>query len=431
MNSEVTTTQPSGSATGALSTRLSVMMFLQFFIWGAWYVTIGNYMAANGMADLTHWPYTVNPIAAIVAPFFLGLIADRYFATEKVLGVLHLLGGAAMFLVPQATGTPELFIALLLIYNLCYMPTLGLSNSLAFHHIDDQEKQFPLIRVFGTVGWIVAGLFIGFVLGQFTGDTLPDRTPLPIYTTAVASIALGLYAFTLPHTPPSGAGQPVSFRSIVGLDALQQLGGRSFTVFIVSSLLICIPLAAYYNFAPIYAANAIYDQGVSNAVTGLLPNPSTLMSVGQMSEVLFMLLMPLCFKRLGVKWMLAIGMGAWVLRYLLFAWGAPDAVFWMVFVGIALHGICYDFFFVTGQIYVDKKSTPEVRGQAQGFLVLVTYGVGMFIGAQIAGQVFNRYLGGNAALALETWAEFWYLPAWFALGVLVFFLIAFRDDSKA
>ncbi|MEE4174100.1 MAG: MFS transporter [Xanthomonadales bacterium] len=428
MNSELTT-GTTDATHKALSARLSVMMFLQFFIWGAWYVTIGNYMAGIGMADLTHWPYTVNPIAAIVAPFFLGLVADRYFATEKVLGTLHILGGLIMFALPGASANAGLFIGLLLAYNLCYMPTLGLSNALAFHHIDDQEKQFPLIRVFGTVGWIAAGLFIGYVLGQMSGDVLPDRTPLPLYTTAVASILLGIYSFTLPHTPPSGAGQPVSLRSMAGLDALEQLGGRSFTIFILSSLLICIPLAAYYNFAPIFAANAIYDQGVSNAMTGLLPNPSSLMSLGQMSEVLFMLLMPLCFRRLGVKWMLAIGMAAWVLRYLLFAWGAPDAVFWMIALGIALHGICYDFFFVTGQIYVDKKSTPEVRGQAQGFLVLVTYGVGMFIGAQIAGQVFNSYLDGNAALSLETWASFWYLPAIFAGGVLLFFLVAFRDDS--
>lgn len=427
MNTAIT---PTTAASGAISARLSVMMFLQFFIWGAWYVTIGNYMASMGMADLTHWPYTVNPIAAIVAPFFLGLVADRYFATEKVLGTLHILGGLIMFLLPQTTGSAGVFITLLLAYNLCYMPTLGLSNSLAFHHIDDQEKQFPLIRVFGTIGWIAAGLFIGFVLGQFSGDVLPDRTPLPLYTTAVASILLGLYAFTLPHTPPSGAGQPVSLRSMAGLDALEQLGGRSFTVFILASLLLCIPLAAYYNFAPIFAANAIYDQGLENTVTGLLPNPSSLMSLGQMSEVLFMLLMPLAFKRLGVKWMLAIGMGAWVLRYLLFALGAPDAVFWMIAMGILLHGICYDFFFVTGQIYVDKKCTPEIRGQAQGFLVLITYGVGMFIGAQVAGQVYNRFLDGNAALTLATWSEFWYVPAFFALGVLAFFLIAFRDDSE-
>ncbi len=412
----------------AIGTRLSAMMFLQFFIWGTWYVTIGNYMAAQGMADLTHWPYTVNPVAAIIAPFFLGLVADRFFATERVLGTLHILGGLVMLTVPQATGSPLLFILLLLLYNLCYMPTLGLANSLAFHNIENQEKQFPLIRVFGTIGWIVAGLFIGFVLGQFSGGELPDRTPLPLYTTAVASLILGGYSFTLPHTPPPAAGEKVSFRSIVGVDAFRQLGSRAFYIFIACSILICIPLAAYYNFAPIFVANAVYDQNVSNAVVELLPNPSSLMTLGQMSEAAFMVLMPLLFLRLGVKWMLAIGMGAWIFRYLLFALGAPDAVFWMVTAGILLHGICYDFFFVTGQIYVDKKSTPAVRGQAQGFFVLVTYGLGMFIGAQIAGTLFNAFLGDASVLTLARWQDFWLLPAGFALIVFLLFVFSFRDE---
>lgn len=416
------------SANSAISTRLSAMMFLQFFIWGAWYVTIGNYMAAQGMADLTHWPYTVNPVAAIIAPFFLGLVADRFFATERILGTLHIIGGLIMLTVPQATGSPLLFILLLLLYNICYMPTLGLANSLAFHNIENQEKQFPLIRVFGTIGWIVAGLFIGFVLGQFSGDELPDRTPLPLYTTAIASLVLGAYSFTLPHTPPPAAGEKVSLKSIVGIDAFRQLGSRAFYIFIACSILICIPLAAYYNFAPIFVANAVYDQNVSNAVVGLLPNPSSLMTLGQMSEAAFMLLMPLLFARFGVKWMLAIGMAAWTLRYLLFALGAPDAVFWMVVTGILLHGICYDFFFVTGQIYVDKKSTPAVRGQAQGFLVLVTYGLGMFIGAQIAGALFNAFLGDETVLTLARWQDFWLLPAGFALIVFLLFAFTFRDE---
>ena len=420
--------QSANSANSAISTRLSAMMFLQFFIWGAWYVTIGNYMAAQGMADLTHWPYTVNPVAAIIAPFFLGLVADRFFATERVLGTLHIIGGLIMLTVPQATGSPLLFILLLLLYNICYMPTLGLANSLAFHNIENQEKQFPLIRVFGTIGWIVAGLFIGFVLGQFSGDELPDRTPLPLYTTAIASLILGVYSFTLPHTPPPAAGEKVSLKSIVGIDAFRQLGSRAFYIFIACSILICIPLAAYYNFAPIFVANAVYDQGVSNAVVGLLPNPSSLMTLGQMSEAAFMVLMPLLFLRFGVKWMLAIGMAAWILRYLLFALGAPDAVFWMVAGGILLHGICYDFFFVTGQIYVDKKSTSAVRGQAQGFLVLVTYGLGMFIGAQIAGALFNAFLGDETLLTLARWQDFWLLPAGFALIVFLLFVFTFREE---
>jgi nucleoside transporter len=397
-----------------LHARLSTMMFLQFFIWGAWYTTIAVYMSTHGMETLTHWPYTVNPVAAIIAPFFLGLVADRYFATEKVLGVLHLLGGVVLFTVPQASGAPALFIGLLLLYNLCYMPTLGLANSMAFHNIQSQEKQFPLIRVFGTIGWIVAGLFISFALAGFV-TVLPEQTALPLYTAAVASIALGLYSFTLPHTPPTGAGRPVSIRSIMGLDALRELGSRPFYVFIAASLLLCIPLAAYYNFTQIFLG----DAGVANI--------AATQTLGQMSEVVFMLLMPFFFVRLGVKWMLAVGMGAWVLRYALFAMAAPDAIFWMIVAGILLHGICYDFFFVTGQIYVDKKSSPANRGQAQGFLVLVTYGVGMLIGAQVAGNIYNAFLGDAPRLTLEQWQGFWWIPAIFAAGVMVFFVLTFKD----
>jgi nucleoside transporter len=401
----------------SMNARLSTMMFLQFFIWGAWYTTIAVYMTTQGMETLTHWPYTVNPMAAIIAPFFLGLIADRYFATERVLGVLHLLGGVVLLAVPQAAGAPALFIMLLLLYNLFYMPTLGLSNSLAFHNITSQEKQFPLIRVFGTIGWIVAGLFISFVLGRFV-TILPEQTALPLYTAAAASIVLGFYSFTLPHTPPPAAGQPVSVRSIIGVDALRQLGSRPFYVFIVSSLLISIPLAAYYNFTQIFLGVA----GVENI--------AATQTLGQMSEVAFMLLMPIFFVRLGVKWMLLVGMGAWVLRYVLFALAAPAAVFWMIVVGILLHGICYDFFFVTGQIYVDKKSTPGIRGQAQGLLVFVTYGVGMLIGAQIAGNVYNSFLDGAPALGLEQWQDFWWIPAGFAALVMVFFGLTFRDRVR-
>ena len=392
------------------------MMFLQFFIWGAWYTTIAVYMTHHGMETLTHWPYTVNPIAAIVAPFFLGLVADRYFATEKVLGVLHLLGGVVMFAVPRAAGAPVVFILLLLFYNLCYMPTLGLANSLAFHHIQSQEKQFPLIRVFGTAGWIVAGLFISFVLGPLIG-VVPEPTALPIYTTATASVLLGLFSFVLPHTPPPGAGQRVSLRSILGLDALAQLGDRAFYVFIAASLLLCIPLAAYYNFTQIFLG----DAGITKI--------AATQSLGQMSEVIFMLLMPVFFVRLGVKRMLMVGMAAWVVRYALFAVAAPGALLSLIIIAILLHGVCYDFFFVTGQIYVDKKSTPAIRGQAQGFLVLVTYGVGMLIGAQVAGNVYNRFLGGAASLTLGRWPSFWVLPAGFAAVVLVLFAAMFRPGG--
>src|SRR5882762_5952929 len=393
------------------------MMFLQFFIWGAWYTTIAVYMTNHGMARLTYWPYTVNPIAAIVAPFFLGLVADRYFATERVLGVLHVVGGFVLCAAPRFTGSPTTFILLLLVYNLCYMPTLGLANSLAFHHIQSQEQQFPLIRVFGTIGWIVAGLFISFVLSKLM-TAVPEQTAWPLYTAGIASVVLGIFSFTLPHTPPPGKGQPVSLRSIAGLDALKQLGDRPFYVFITASLLLCIPLAAYYNFTQLYLGAA----GVNKI--------AATQTVGQFSETFFMLIMPIMFARLGVKKMLMMGMAAWALRYALFALAAPGAVFWMILLGIALHGPCYDFFFVTGQIYVDKKSTPQVRSQAQGFLVLVTYGVGMLIGAQIMGKVYDTFLAGTTALTLGQWRTFCILPAVFAVAVLVFFAAAFKAAAR-
>lgn len=400
-----------------LQAKLSTMMFLEFFIWGAWYSTIAVYMTAHGMESLTHWPFTVNPIAAIIAPFFVGLIADRYFATEKVLGILHILGAVFMFLTPMAVNAPVIFILLLLAYNLCYMPTMSLANSLSFHHIDDQEKQFPVIRVFGTIGWIVAGLVISFVLGMFVTQNLqPEQTALPLYMTAGASLLLGLYSFTLPHTPPPAAGEKVSVRSIAGVDALKKLGSRSFYVFLIASFLLCIPLAAYYNFTQIYLGNTGFE------------NIAATLTIGQMSEAIFMILIPALFIRLGVKWMLAAGMLAWVVRYALFALGAPDAVTWMIITGIALHGICYDFFFVTGQIYVDKKSTANIRGQAQGLIVLITYGVGMLIGAQIAGKVYNSFLGTQEALSLSQWYVFWWIPALFAAGVLLFFILLFNDQ---
>ena len=320
---------------------------------------------------------------------------------------------------PQFTGAPAVFIVLLLLYNLCYMPTLGLANSLAFHHIQAQEKQFPLIRVFGTIGWIVAGLFISFVLRQLSGAVPAEQTALPIYSTAIASVVLGLFSFSLPHTPPPGAGQPVSVRSIIGLDALTQLGDRAFFVFIAASFLLCIPLAAYYNFTQLFLGSA----GVTKI--------AATQTLGQMSETGFMLLMPLMFARLGVKRMLMVGMAAWVLRYALFAVAAPNAIFGLIALGILLHGVCYDFFFVTGQIYVDKRSTPAIRGQAQGFLVLMTYGLGMFIGAQVAGRVYNSILGGATSLTLQQWPSFWWLPAGFAAVVLVLFTLLFRPTPAA
>ncbi|MGN6438025.1 MAG: MFS transporter [Agriterribacter sp.] len=399
--------------------QLSLMMFLEFFIWGAWYSAIAVYMSAHGMSDLTHWPFTVNAIAAIIAPFFVGLIADRYFATQKVLGVLHIIGAICMFLAPQFTNNSLVFILLLLVYNICYMPTLSLSNTLCFHQMNSPEKQFPSIRVFGTIGWIVAGLTISYILVYFVSENVtPESTALPLLLTASFSLLLGLYSFFLPHTSPPAAGKKVSARTIIGIDAFKKLGSRSFYIFLISSILICIPLAVYYNYTQLYLVSANFERIAATQV------------IGQMSEFGFMLLMPLLFKRLGVKWMLAIGMFAWALRYGLFATAAPDAITWMIMAGIVLHGICYDFFFVTGQIYMDKAASPEIRGQAQGLIIFATYGVGMLIGTQTGGALYNSFLQSNTALTLQQWQSFWWIPAIFALGVLLLFVAIFNDKTK-
>ncbi|QDU38158.1 Putative nucleoside transporter YegT [Maioricimonas rarisocia] len=394
---------------GFIGTRLSVMMFLQFFVWGGWYVTVGNYMGAHGMTDSIANAYTVGPIAAILSPLFLGLVADRFFATERVLGLLHIVGGIVLCAAPQFNDSPTVFVGVLLLHMLCYMPTLGLTNTLAFHNITDQEKQFPIIRVFGTIGWIVANIVVSKMLGG-------DKEAVQFYVAGGAAIALGVYSFTLPHTPPPAKGQPVSIGSLFGLDSLQLMKQRSFAVFMISSFLICIPLAAYYAYAPVFVDASGFE------------NPAFNMSFGQMSEIVFMLVMPLCFRALGVKYMLLVGMLAWVARYGLFAMGAPDSILWMIMIGILLHGICYDFFFVTGQIYVDKKATSAIRGQAQGFLVLVTQGLGMLIGAQISGALFNSIVTAEGAEALPQWKDFWWIPCVAAGVIFLVFGALFRDE---
>jgi nucleoside transporter len=396
--------------------RLSVMMFLQFFVWGGWYVTVGNYMGAHGMSDGIFWAYTVGPIAAIISPFFLGMVADRFFASERMLGAMHILGGAALLAAPYVARTQEPgeywpFIGVLLLHMLCYMPTLGLSNTLAFHNMSNQEKQFPLIRVFGTIGWIVANLIVS---SAFKADT----TDTQFHVAGGAGLLLGLYSFTLPHTPAPSAGKKASLRDVLGLDSLALMKSTSFAVFVVCSFLICIPLAAYYSYAPVYAKASGIEQ------------VATTMSLGQFSEIFFMLVMPLCFAALGVKWMLLVGMAAWVARYGLFA-AADTQVQWMIIAGIVLHGICYDFFFVTGQIYVDKKATREIRGQAQGFLVLITQGLGMLIGAQVMGQIVNHYTRDVAGVRSGDWQTVWLIPCVAAGVIMLVFAALFRNDVKS
>ncbi|MBE0543964.1 MAG: MFS transporter [Verrucomicrobia bacterium] len=350
--------------------KLSVMMFLQFFVWGAWYVTGPNYLSTIGFkAEDFGTMYSVGPIAGMIAPFFVGMVADRFFAAQKVLAVMHLLGAAMMFaattIMKSANPSPDTINLLFFAHMLTYFPTLALTNTIAMKCMTNPEKEFPGIRVLGTIGWIVAGLTI-------TGLKFDTNISM-FYLTVGAGVALGLFSFALPNTPPTTTG-PVKVRQIIGLDALVMLKNRSYLVFLLSSMLICIPLAFYYQ---------ITSRVVE--MTGL-PIGQT-MSYGQMSEIFFMLVMPFFFARLGVKWMLAVGMLAWIARYALFAFGAADEIRWMILVGIVLHGICYDFFFVTGQIYTDQAAPKQVRAQAQGLLVLFTLGLGMAIGAKVAGRI--------------------------------------------
>lgn len=354
-------------------------------------MTAPNYLSKIGFTDndfgLT---YAVGPIAGMISPFFVGMIADRFFPAQVVMGVLHILGGLFMFvaanMMVSASPDPTAINWIFLAHMLCYFPTLALSNTIAMKNIDDTEKHFPSLRVLGTIGWIFAGVFLS-IRGWSTEVTM-------FQLTAWASIALGIVSFILPHTP-ADTGKKPTINEILGLDALVLLKDRAYLIFMLCSFLICIPLSFYYQIASrVVALFDLSQVGFLLEVKKALYLSDVIgatMSFGQMSEIFFMLVMPLFFRKLGVKWMLAVGMFSWVVRYLLFALGAPSEIFWMVFVGILLHGICYDFFFVTGQIYTDKVAPKAIRGQAQGMLVLFTLGLGMFIGAQVASKIKGNF----------------------------------------
>ena len=399
-----------------LLARLSLMMFVQYLIWGSWAPTLGNYMQTIDMGGSISTAYALGPICAIIAPFFLGMVADRFFNSEKVLGVLCLIAGVAMCAMPSFAGT-GFFLPLLFIHVLCYYPTLSLTASLAFHHMTNQEKEFPIVRVFGTIGWAVIGTFIGYVLQA-------DSTPLPLYIGGGAALFLGLYSFTLPLTPPPSAGQKTSFKQILGIDAFKELKTRSFVVFLAAAMLIFIAFGTYFPYAPVYFQTLNIELSLSN-----FANPSFEMSFGKYSEIFFMLLIPIFFARLGVKWMLMLGMLAWVARFTLFAGAALSGTFWMIMLGSLIHGICYDFFFVTGQIYIDKKTSKEIRGQVQGLLVLLTQGVGFFLGTQLSGAFVNTY-GANGTLALPDWQLFWGLFAGATLVFAMAFFLLFTDKVE-
>ena len=388
--------------------KLSVMMFLEFFIWGAWFVTLGTYLLTNLKTNATEVgvAYLTQSIGAIVAPFIIGLIADKYFSAQKILGVLHLTGGALLWLGSMAPNFSA-FYPYVLLYMIVYMPTLALVNSISFRQMTNPSKEFPPIRVLGTLGWIVAGFAIGWLGWEKNGSL-----DLTFKTAAIASFILGLFSFTLPATPPVKKDKAASLSDILGLDAIRLLKDRSYLVFFLASIAICIPLAFYYNFTNPFL-NEVGMQGAAGK-----------QAFGQVSELIFMALMPLFFVRLGVKKMLVFGMLAWVLRYVFFAYGNIESNYWMLIMGIVMHGICYDFFFVTGQIYTDNLAGEQFKSAAQGFITLATYGVGMLIGFSISGPIVDHYKTGEAA---HNWQQVWLIPAGIAAVVLVLFMLLFKD----
>lgn len=393
-----------------INVQLSFMMFLQFFVWGAWFVTMGTFLGSNLSADGASIgsAYMTQAWGAIVAPFVIGLIADRYFSAQRLLGVLHLVGAVLLYMAGNS-GDFASFFPYIFAYMVLYMPTLALVNSVSFNQMTDPSKQFAKVRIWGTIGWIVAGMLIGYVFLWESKGQLSNTFLLA----AGASALLGIYSFFLPDTPPPAKGQKASIKDILGLEALGLLKDRNFLIFFLASVMICIPLAFYYSFA-----NAFLNEvGMENAAGN--------MTFGQISEVLFMLLLPIFLGKYGMKKTLGFGMLAWMLRYVLFAYGDAGSGVWMLFVGIILHGICYDFFFVSGQIFTDFKAGVKIRSAAQGLITLATYGVGMLIGFKVAGMIVDSYItpGGH------DWETIWVIPAGFAALVLLVFMATFKNEQ--
>lgn len=395
--------------------QLSLMMFLQFFIWGGWFVTLGTFLGNNLGASgaETGMAFSTQSWGAIIAPFFIGLIADRYFNAEKILGVLHLIGAVLMYFMSQATSF-DAFYPLVFAYMVAYMPTLALVNSVSFFQMKDPAKEFSIIRVFGTIGWIIAGLLISYFQWDSTKSIDEGALSNTFTMVAVASLILGVISFTLPKTPPSQSDGAISVSDILGLDALKLLKDRNFLMFFITSILICIPLAFYYQQANPF----LVELGMEN--------PTGKMTLGQISEVLFMLLLPFFFKKFGFKKTLLVGLLAWAIRYTLFAYGNAGEQAFMLLIGIALHGICYDFFFVSGQIYTDFKAGEKIKSAAQGLITLATYGVGMLIGFWVAGKISDQNM---LADGTHNWEVIWMLPAAFALGVMVLFMLIFKNET--
>ncbi|WP_422082556.1 MFS transporter [Ulvibacterium sp.] len=396
--------------------QLSLMMFLEFFVWGSWYVTMGIYLPNTLGSDGAEiaMAYSTQSWGAILAPFIIGLIADRFFNAERILGVLHLLGALLMYLLYQTTDF-TLFFPYLLAYMILYMSSLALVNSVSFNQMRNPAKEFAQVRVFGTIGWIAAGLLISYLNWDSQEGISEGILRNTFLMAAISSALLGVFCFTLPKTPPRmDKNKKVSISDILGLEALGLLKDRNFLIFFMASVLICIPLAFYYQ----HAGQFLGEIGVAN--------PAGKMTIGQISEILFMLLLPFFFKKYGFKKTMLVAMLAWALRYVLFAYGNPGELAFLLLLGIALHGICYDFFFVSGQIYTDSKAGTHIKSAAQGLITLATYGLGMLIGFWIAGKITDTYVSTEGAHA---WEIIWLYPAAFALLVFFLFFIFFKNEK--
>ncbi len=402
--------------TNTVRSQLSVMMFLEFFIWGSWYVTLGIYLPNTLGSDGGEiaMAYSTQSYGAILAPFVIGLIADRYFNAERILGILHLLGAVLMYLLYQ-TEDFSLFFPYLLAYMIMYMSTLALVNSVSFNQMKDPGKEFAFVRVFGTLGWVASGMLISYLSWDSQKGISEGILRNTFLMAAIASAVLGVFSFTLPKTPPrADKSKKVTLSDILGLDALALLKDRNFLIFFLASVLICIPLAFYYQ----HAGQFLGEIGVAN--------PAFIMSFGQVSEILFMLLLPYFFKRFGFKMTMVVAMLAWGLRYVLFAYGDTGELVALIVVGIALHGVCYDFFFVSGQIYTDSKAGKAYKSSAQGLITLATYGIGMLIGFWVAGKITDAYILSDG---VHDWSKIWLYPAAFASVVLVLFGILFKKEK--
>ncbi len=398
--------------------KLSTMMFLEFFIWGAWFVTLGTFLGNNLSATGAQSAsvFSTQSWGAIIAPFIIGLIADRYFNAERILGILHLAGAFLMYQMYNATDI-TVFYPYVLAYMILFMPTLALVNSVSFNQMKDPEKEFSTIRVWGTIGWIAAGLLISFVFHWDSEGAVKDGMLKNTFMMgAVVSLILGLFSFMLPKTPPKvSTGEKVKLSEILGLDALKLLKDKNFAIFFISSILICIPLAFYYQNAHPFLSNVGMD------------NPTGKMTIGQISEVLFLLLLPVFFTRFGFKKTILVGMLAWGIRYALFAYGNASDLSFMLIIGIALHGICYDFFFVSGQIYTNAAAGEKYKSSAQGLITLATYGLGMLIGFEVAGLITDTYKLADGSF---DWKMVWIIPSGIAFAVFLLFALFFNDKKK-